>query len=346
MARGDQLLRQWNLLRTLQTRGEGVALRELADQLGVVERTIQRDLELLQELGFPVSFDVDEIGRRFWRMPPDFFRNTPLSFSVTEAISLHLAGHFFRPLTGTLFADGLNRILGKIRSILPSAALEHFAGLEEAIHVRSLGAVNYADQSETLQCLFEAARNLTSVQITYRSLWRKTTYETSLDPYGIVIYEDDLYVLGFSHRAAALRVFKVARIQAAFTTTAQFQRPEGLSLESAFRDSFGIMKVDGEPVEIVVRFEGAIAQLVEEREWHPSQRNQWLSREDSLFEIDAADSNELIATFRLTSVVEFKRWILSFGDKAEVLRPSHLRNEIREELSAAAARYGTPDSTV
>ena len=63
MARGEVILRQWNLLKTLQTRGEGIPLRELAEQFEVSERTIQRDFEILQELGFPIGHEEDEYGK-------------------------------------------------------------------------------------------------------------------------------------------------------------------------------------------------------------------------------------------------------------------------------------------
>ncbi len=340
MARGDQLLRQWNLLRLLQTRGEGIALKDLAQELDVVERTIQRDLELLQELGFPVEFDADETGKRFWRMPHDFFKTGPLVLSMTEAISLHIAEHFFRPLTGTLFADGLDRILSKIRSILPAPALDHFSRLEEAVHVRGFGSVNYADKAEVLKVLFEAARSNHQVNVTYRSLWRRSTYETRFDPYGIVLYEDDLYAVGRSHRADAFRVFKVSRIQSAALETSTFERPDDFRLDSAFRDTFGISQSGERPIEIVVKFEGSMAGLVEEREWHPSQQLHWLSSDQTLFEFPSDEPEALVATFHLAGVIEFKRWIMSFGDKAEVLRPASLRNEIRQELAAAASRYG------
>jgi len=39
-------------------------------------------------------------------------------------------------------------------------------------------------------------------------------------------------------------------------------------------------------------------------------------------------------------VVEFKRWIKGFGDQAEVIKPTWLRDELREELLAAAKRHG------
>lgn len=339
MSRGNQLVRQWNLLRMLQTRGEGIPLTDLAFELEVADRTVQRDLELLQDLGFPITFDADDFGKRYWRMPHDYFKTGPLFLSLTEAISLHLARHFFEPLTGTLFANGLDGVLEKIRSIIPAKALEHFRDLEESLHVRAFGSVDYSEKSDVLEKLFEAARGCQRVELGYRSLWRRKEYTTQFDPYGIVIFEDDLFVVGHSYRANAVRVFKVARVTSVEMANELFERPAGFSLEKTFRDSFGIMQSDADPTEIVVRFEGPMAALVEEREWHESQRLQWLANGETLFEAQPEEPEALIATFRLSNVVEFKRWILSFGGSAEVIRPESLRHEICSELMRASERY-------
>ena len=172
MARGEQIQRHWNLLRMLQTRGEGIPLRQLADDFDVSERTIQRDFEMLQELGFPIEHDEDDYGKRFWHMPHDFFRTGPLVLSLTEAVSLHLAERLFAPLTGTPFAEGLRAVLQKIRSSVPEQALDYFAGLEETLHVRRVGVTDYSAQADTIRTLTNAARTCESVEITYRSLWR------------------------------------------------------------------------------------------------------------------------------------------------------------------------------
>ena len=340
MARGELILRQWNLLKMLQTRGEGIPLRDLADEFGVSERTVQRDFEILQELGFPIEHEDDEYGKRFWRMPHDFFRTGPLVLSLTEAVSLHLAERLVTPLAGTHFAEGLESVMDKIRSLVPTKALDYFAELDETIYVRRTGQTDYSPHADTILTLTDAARTERSVEMTYRSLWRRAEYTTLCDPYGLVFYEGDLFLVGKSHRADAIRIFKVTRIAQAALTTETFDRPAGFSLEQHLRDSFGITQVSGDPVEIEMRFTGPVAALVEERIWHESQRLSWLPAEETLFEEAPDEPEALIATFRLADTVEFKRWVKGFGDRAEVLKPDWLRREMHDELLTAASQYG------
>ena len=85
---------------------------------------------------------------------------------------------------------------------------------------------------------------------------------------------------------------------------------------------------------------GAAAALVEERVWHESQRLERLPVEDTLFEELKDEPHAVLATFRLSDLVEFKRWIKGFGEQAEVLKPTSLRREMREELLAASRRHG------
>jgi len=339
MPRGEQIIRHWNLLRTLQTRGEGIPLAQLAGESEVSERTIQRDFELLQELGFPVDFEEDEYGKRFWRLPHDLFRTGPLVLGLTEAVSLHLAERLFAPLAGTHFSDGLESILGKIRSLIPAKALDHFSGLGETLHVRPFAATDYSELTDFLRVLDQGAQECRTVEVEYRSLWRDARYTTPYDPYGLVLHLDDLFAVGRSHRADAVRIFKVSRVRAARLTDQTFERPDDFDLGNFFRSSFGIIQTSQDPIEIAVQFKGVAAAVVEERIWHDSQKLEWLPAEPNLFDRQNHETDALVATFHLAEVIEFKRWLKGFGDQAVVLKPKWLREEIRQELLAAAAQY-------
>ncbi len=339
MARGEQILRHWNMLRTLQTRGEGIPLRQLAEEFDVTERTVQRDFEILQESGFPIEHEEDDYGKRFWRMPHDFFRTGTLVLGLTEAVSLHLAHRLFTPLAGTHFEEGMQSILDKVRSLIPRNALEYFADLDEILYVRRTGVTDYSAHTDTIRELTDATRAERTLEVSYRALWSRKAYTTRFDPYGLVLYDGDLFLIGRSHRADDIRLFKVSRIDAALVTEEGFKRPDDFCLEGQFRSSFGIVQSAGEPVDIEVKLTGAAAGLVEERVWHESQKLAWLDAEATLFDEAPDEPEALIATFRLANLVEFKRWIKGFGDQAEVLRPDWLRSEMRAELLAAAGRY-------
>lgn len=344
MSRGSQIFRQWKLLRMLQTRGHGVPLAELAQESEVSERTIQRDFEVLEQLGFPIRHEQDEFGKRFWSIPHDFFRSGPLVLSLTEAISLHLAESLLAPLSGTYLAEGLQTLLEKVRSLMPQKALDYFAALDETIHVRRTGITDYSAVTKSIRIVVDAVRERRTIEVDYRAVWRGDEYRTRFDPYGMVYYDGDLFVVGRSHRAGAIRIFKMTRIGAATPTSATFERDPNFQLETQFRRSFGIFQVDGKPLEIVVRFTKLAATLVEERVWHESQQLCWQSADETLFEPDN-NGRSLIATFRLSGTVEFKRWIKGFGDQAEILKPAHLREELRDELMAAARLYARNESS-
>lgn len=339
MPRGEQVLRQWKLLRMLQTRGQGVALRDLASEAEVSDRTIQRDLELLKQLGFPLKHEEDEHGKRFWRMPHDFFRSGPLVLTLTEAVSLHLSEKLFSTLAGTYLADGITSALQKIRGLLPAPALAYFADLDRIVAVRQRGYANYAPCANVIRTLIDAIRAQRSVDVDYRAVWRDDEYTMRFDPYSLVLYDGDVFAMGRSHRACEVRILKVPRILDARMSESRFNLPAGFSVEDHFRASFGIIQADGDPIEIAVRFSGPSAALVEERVWHESQHLVRADAEATLFERTSGEKGDLVATFRLADVVEFLRWIRGFGSDAEVLRPDWLRERLRDDLRQALELY-------
>jgi len=53
MPRGDQLSRQWRLLQLID-RPHGITVDDAARELGITVRTVWRDLDTLQRVGFPL----------------------------------------------------------------------------------------------------------------------------------------------------------------------------------------------------------------------------------------------------------------------------------------------------
>jgi len=111
------------LLRRLEN-SHGLSLPELVeavpDDYPKNARTVRRDLEALEAVGFPLVTEHHNVQTR-WRLI-EGFRNIPaLGFSATELMALTFSRKLLRPLEGTEIQSALNSALNKVASALPPA---------------------------------------------------------------------------------------------------------------------------------------------------------------------------------------------------------------------------------
>jgi predicted DNA-binding transcriptional regulator YafY len=137
VSRNDQVIRQWCLLRKLES-PRGATLKELADSLPDDAprhlRTIRRDLEALEAAGFPlVTERVD--GQTRWKLIDGFRQIPALTFSTTELMALTFSRHLLKPLDGTQIQAALNSALSKASAALPPPGLAYARQLEELFSV-------------------------------------------------------------------------------------------------------------------------------------------------------------------------------------------------------------------
>lgn len=74
--RNAEVIRQWTILREIENaRAGGVTIDELAAQCDVTTRTIRRDLQALEEAGFPLYDDrSNDDGKTRWRVNGQAFK--------------------------------------------------------------------------------------------------------------------------------------------------------------------------------------------------------------------------------------------------------------------------------
>lgn len=100
MPRNDQITRQWHLLRQLEG-SQGRSLQQLVDNLPddypKNARTVRRDLEALEAVGFPLVVERHN-GQTRWRLMEGFRDIPALGFSATELMALLLSRNLLKPL--------------------------------------------------------------------------------------------------------------------------------------------------------------------------------------------------------------------------------------------------------
>ena len=105
MPRNAEVIRQWTILREIErARTSGVTIDELATLCDVTTRTIRRDLQALEEAGFPIFDDRSrDDGRTRWVLNGQAFKGLAAGLTVAELCALY----FSRTLVESLgFAPG------------------------------------------------------------------------------------------------------------------------------------------------------------------------------------------------------------------------------------------------
>ena len=328
MARGEPLIRQWNLLKTLQVHRFGIGAEDLAQRLKCSKRQVQRDLNVMHDVGFPITFEERDFGKRFWKLEPNFIAHENLLLSVTECLSLLLSQKLLAPLSGTQFGDGLTSAMEKIKALLPRKTLGHFGRLSDTLFVKTTPFHDYSSQSKEISVLNKAIAERWAVKVCYAPPGREA-FDAVLQPYGMVLLGAGLYcvgrLLGHEH-GEDLRKLKLSRCIGVELTAQRFERPDDFTLEDCMQGSFGVFS-SGEVQAVAVRFTGWAATSVREQQWHPTQ----VITEDG--------DGGVIAEFRLSDTTEFKRWVLGFGRHAVVLQPEDFAADVAAELAAAAEAY-------
>jgi len=163
------LVRQWILLRTLCARRHGATVAEMAQNMGVSDKTIRRDLEAFQRAGFPLVETVEDHGRkRFSLEPTGGEPGLPLAFD--EAVALYVARHLMEPLAGTPFWEAARRAFRKIKATLSPGALKYVERFGRMFHQTMVGAGDYSKKAEIIDQLMLGIEDSRAVFITYQSL--------------------------------------------------------------------------------------------------------------------------------------------------------------------------------
>lgn len=319
VARGVQPVRQWRLLLLLASRG-GRTIPEIQAEMGCSRRTVWRDLEVLQEVGFPITAERDGRESRY-RLIEGARGLPPIPLSLPELASLHLARHLLAPLQRTPFGEPIETALQKITATLTPAAKAFLDHLPQELSARMPHGKDCARSGHLVRSLQDAIGRRLTVEGEYHSFGRNAVSLRRLNPLHLWIQQGGIYLAAFCHRRQEVRTFAVERFRSLRLSESHFEPPPDFNLEQYLEWSFGLFR--GTPIRIRLRFTREVARYVAEREWHPTQTLVPLLTGELEFDLRAPLCPDLI------------RWILGYGKDVEVLEPKALRDQIRREWLAA-----------
>ena len=211
----------------------GTTADELAGRLGVTERAARRYVGILREAGIPVeSARGPHGGYRLGRGT----RLPPVLFTQAEALGLVMAVLDGQP-SATDVDDLVGSALRKVIQALPETVGRQAATLREHASAAPDRYSARPDPATTSELVAAVAARRRAV-VTYRSE-SGNEWETEVDPWAVVVRHGRWYLLCHSHRADAVRTYRVDRIRAVRQTPYGFEPPDGLDPVAALEENLG-----------------------------------------------------------------------------------------------------------
>ena len=211
MSRSSRL---FTLLDTLRGYRRAVTAARLAEQLGVSERTIYRDLQTLAGMGAPIS---GEAGVGYVLKAGMFL--PPLMFGPDEIEALVLGARWVRKQGDADLADAAQKVLDKIATHTPKDLRDHMA--ETSLWVPSTREVRTDPFVGLARVAIREGRKL---RITYGTEDGRTS-ERTVWPIGLAYMEGKRIIATWCELRAALRNFRLDRISMLEPLDERYPRP-------------------------------------------------------------------------------------------------------------------------
>ncbi len=213
----------------VQLKQEGLCtVKDLAQQHGVSERTITRDLLLMREQGLPIDADRGRGGGvrldRNWGVGR-------INLTYPEAVDLLISIAVAEQMNSPMFLASLGSVRRQLvasfspdkRHKVERLKSRILIGVTASTHVQSNVA---APPSRVVQTLHQAFIDQTTLEIRYRSESGEISAR-QIEPHYLLLNYPIWYVIAFDHLRDAPRTFRCDRILKAERTETRFRlRPK------------------------------------------------------------------------------------------------------------------------
>jgi predicted DNA-binding transcriptional regulator YafY len=295
-------------------------------------KTVERCVARLQEDGAKVRKERRD-GQRIYVLErgPKWDEHV----SGEARLALKLASLVLSQSGTLLWQEKLDLLARVASNHMSSRDRRLFDQLEQAVHVYG-GAEDSVEGSadETLEPILEALADHRRVLVDYQAAGAGAAQSYDLIPCSLTqdLFSGGAYLLAWDpgrEKTLLLRLNRIARVRPGRRWGAL---PHQEKVERALKYQIGSWQGDAEPYQVVVRIRG--------RHWVQALRDAPPALPDCQSSLEAG-GEALVLRFQANHENGALRWVLQFGECAEVLEPAFLRRRVREKLAEALAHYGT-----
>ncbi len=282
---------------------EGMSLLTLAKRLGVAKNTVQRDIDHLCTAG--VGITEHKQGQTvLYRLEEN---TTARVQSVPDAATLAPVWAVLKPW----------RRSGWVKELFARLELPQDSGsVFDSASPEPLVPGGEMVLQEVVTGLLEHKQ----VRLTYRHRGSREKARVTVEPARLRIAAGLQYLDAHTVPGGEVRTFAVHRLVEARASKKTFT-PRKLEQRYAFG------AVEGEPVNVVVKFDASVADFIAERRWHPSQQ------------LEHEKDGSLVLRAKVSGEHEFIGCVMSWAPWAELVEPLEWRQGVKERAKVMLSKH-------
>lgn len=294
----------------------------MAREYEVSPKTIMRDIDYLKyQRDAPIEYDK---SRKGYFYTEENYNLPALRLTESDLFGICVAQKALKQHENTPVYQKLASVFKKIAESLPEKVSIQPFWVDNKItfiqdprtHIDSL----------LWETLAKGLHDNRRLQISYQKPGSENPQEREVDPFHVLNYHGEWYLIGHCHNRMKIRTFAVSRIKMAKQLANACRVAEDFNSEHFIQERFGIFGGESE-YEVKIHFAEERVPYLMEREWHPTQ------------EIEKAADGGVILSLKVNHLYEIKRWILSWGSGVKALAPKELVKEIATELKRTLVMY-------
>ena len=303
-----------------------VSAKRLAEEFEVSQRTIYRDLDILESMGIPIE---RKMGFEGGISIIENFKLENINFSkseLTRIISI-LNNYYYKDSKTKLLIEKFKNIISD-KEMEEQRKLDYFK-IEE-------GYLMHKREKENIAFLKKAIENKNIIEVKYINS-ENVISERQLEPYIISIKGNSVYLFANCLLRKELRIFRVSRILEIKITNEKFTENPEITEKIYTQKGFFSDYIHNE---IILKYKKNFFEIAK-------------FFLDSYEILDMNESKEKYNIMSLENYVIIKlnwridKWflefILSLGDNVEVLEPEELRTEIIQRIKNMYKMYTGED---
>jgi predicted DNA-binding transcriptional regulator YafY len=291
--------------------GKRMTAKQLAEELEINIRTVYRYIDALCASGVPIISDAGHNGG--YSLLHEFTK-APLFFDVDEQKALIHAASFASE-AGYPFSEVLNGAVTKLKKYTNSEQLDYINRHLTGFYVIQPPA-NSALESLLQELEVSVAEGFTLL-MEYQKGNESTPQSRSIDPYGLVYWKGNWYVIAYCHLRLDIRSFRVNRIVSITRTGVEFARPVNFSAREFLLN--GLLPGSDQPEQLISIHIESQAQALDDlcQHWLFGHALTHRSKTHAHFKIDEQSINTYIPYF-----------LLPYGKAINIIEPLFLKERM------------------